>query len=236
MRMRRIRILGIVLVGLFALSIAASSATASPVFYTKVEFGATASTPVKFTGTLGPVFIRIVPSQSVFECARVGTVTGEVTGPTTTQNVVVTFNGCSEGCTSTGEPEGTIKTHVLEGELGDATATVPGLRLFNQATGRGGEFAAFGCFGGAIGVKLRGSVIGQLGGAAGHTVSEGKFVASHALKFVQRDGMQKFTRFVGEEAVEQLETKDGEGPYEKSGLSAEATLTAEGVSTLGFTK
>jgi hypothetical protein len=104
-----------------------------------------------------------------------------------------------------GDPEGTIKSHLLEGELGDVKAGVPGLRLFSEATGRGGEFAAAECFGGAVGLKVRGSVIGQLSGASGNAVSEGKSSTSHSLKFVRMNGIQKFTQFVGEEAMEQLE-------------------------------
>jgi hypothetical protein len=235
MRMRRTRILGLALVAAFALSVAASSATASPVFYTKVEMGATANTPVKFSGTLGPLFLEGHVSKTKIECSA-GTVAGEVTGATMTKNVVVTFKGCAMQCTSPGDPEGTIKSHVLEGELGDVKAGVPGLRLFSEATGRGGEFAAAECFGGAVGLKVRGSVIGQLSGASGNAVSEGKFSTAHSLKFVRMNGIQKFTQFVGEEAMEQLETKTGEGSYEKSGLSAEAIFTAEGISNLGFTK
>jgi hypothetical protein len=237
--MKRTRIVGLALVAAVALSVAASSATASPVFYTKVEVGATASTAVKFTGTLGFVFLEGNVSKTGIECSA-GTVTGEVTGPTTTQNVVVIFKACKLGdgatCTSAGESDGSIKTNVLKGELGDVRPGVPGLRLLNEATSRGGAFAAFACVGGAVGVKMRGSLIGQLSGACGNTVSEGKFVASQKLSFAQKGGVQKFTEFVGEEAMEQLESKWGEGAYEKSGLVGVATLKAEGVSNLGFTK
>jgi hypothetical protein len=238
MRMRRTRILGLAVVATVALSVVASSATASPVFYTKVEFGATASTPVKFAGTLGPVFFEGEVSKTKFECSG-GTLTGEVTGATTTKNAVVTFVGCKYGsgeCNSAGEPEHVITTHVLEGALGDVKAGVPGLRLFDEAGGKGAELITFTCFGGAVGVKVRGSVIGQLSGASGNTVSEGKFSASHSLKFVEKDGIQKFNQFLGEEAMEQLELKSGEGVYEKEGFSAVATFTSEGVSNLGFTK
>jgi hypothetical protein len=235
--MRSMGIAKLVLVAAFALSVVASSATASPVFYTKVEVGATASTPVKFTRTFGPGFIEGQVSRTKTECFA-GTLSGEVSGATTTKNIVATFTGCKTGtgeCHSAGEPEHTIKTLALAGELGDVKAGVPGLRLFNEATGRGGELAPFTCFGGAIGVKVRGSVIGQLTGATGSTVSEGKFTASHQLKFAETAGLQKFALFLGESTSEQLESKVGEGSYENSGVVGVATLEAEGVSNLGFT-
>ena len=236
--MARMRVLAVAAAAACALGVVASSATASPVFYTKVAVGATASTPVKFAGTLGALFWEGHVSKTKIECSS-GTVSGEVTGATTVKGVVFRLKGCKTGsgeCRSAGEPEHGIKTNVLEGELGDVMPGVPGLRLFDEATGRGGELLPFTCFGGAIGVKGRGSFIGQLSGASGSTVTEGKFAASHTLKMVEKEGLQKFSLFVGESLSEQLEFKTGEGNYEKTGLSALVTLTSEGVSNLGFTK
>jgi hypothetical protein len=238
MRMKRIRILGLAFVAVFALSVVASSASGSPVFYTKVEFGATASTPVKFSGTVGALFFEGNIGKTKIECSG-GTVSGEVTGATTAKDVVFGLKGCKAGtgeCNSAGEPEGAVNTNALEGELGDVMSGVPGLRLFDEATGRGGVLLSFTCFGGAVGVKVRDSFIGQLSGASGSIVQEAKFSASHTLKMVEKDGIQKFSLFVGESLSEQLEWKEGEGAYEKSGLSAIVTFTSEGVSNLGFTK
>src|SRR5258707_11354498 len=116
MGMKRIRILGLGLAGAFALSVVASSATASPVFYTKVAMGGTASAPIKFTGTMGVGDLEGNVSKAKIECAG-GTMSGEVTGPTTARNIVATFTSCqgSFTCNSAGEKEGIIKTHVLEG-------------------------------------------------------------------------------------------------------------------------
>jgi hypothetical protein len=232
------RIVGLALVAAFALSVAATSATASPVFYTKVVVGGTASSPVKFTGTLGAAFLEGQVSKSKIECSG-GTANGEVTSATLTKKNITTFTGCkAQGfpCNSAGDPEGVIKTKVLEGELGDVKAGIPGIRLFDEGTGKGGELAAFSCAGGAIAVKVKGSVIGQLSGAAGNTVSEGKFAASNKLTFAQSAGIQKWSKFLGEVGSEQLEAKVGEGGFEKSGQSVIAVLKAEGVSNLGMTK
>jgi hypothetical protein len=236
--MKRPRILGLVLAATFALSCGASSAAASPVFYTKVEVGATASMPIKVSGTVGALFFEGNIGKTKMECSG-GTFSGDVTGPTRTQSVVATLAGCKFGtgeCNSAGEPQYVIKTHILEGELRDVKAGVPGLRLFNEATGRGGELVTFECFGGSVAAKVRGSVIGQLSGASGATVSEAKFAASHTLKMPEKNGLQTFSLFVGESLAEQLEWKLGEGAYEKSGLSTIMTFTSEGVSNLGFTK
>jgi hypothetical protein len=234
--MRRTRVLIVVVIAACALG--ASSANASPVFYTKAVVGSTASAPVRFSGTVGALFWEGRVSKTKIECSS-GMVSGEVTGPTTTKNVLITLQGCKTGsgnCRGAGEPEQVLKTNALEGELGDVMSGVPGLRLFDEATGRGGELLSFTCLGGAIGVKARGSFIGQLSGASGTTVAEAKFAASHTLKMVEKEGMQRFGLFVGESLSEQLEWKAGEGAYEQIGMSAVVTFTSEGVSNLGFTK
>jgi hypothetical protein len=236
--MKRMRMMGLLLVVVFAFSVAASSASASPVFYTKVVYGGTANTPVKFTGTLGAAFLEGEVSKSKIECSG-GTAAGEITGPTLTQKNNTTFTGCkAQGfpCNSAGDPEGTIKTAPLEGELGDVKLNTPGIRLFREGAKGTGELATFSCAGGAIAVKVKGSVIGQLSGAAGLTVAEGKFASSNKLTFAEAGGKQKYTKFLGEAGSEQLTSKVGEGEFEKSGQSVIATLKAAGVSNLGFTK
>ena len=234
--MKRMRMMGLLLVVVFAFSVAATSASAAPVFYTKVVMGGTASAPVAFTGTLGAAFLEGEISKTKIECAA-GTANGEVTGPTTTKNNVTVFTGCKTGTFKCENgAEGVITTKKLQGELGDVKVGTPGIRLFDEGTGKGGELAAFSCAGGAVAVKVKGSVIGQLSGAAGNNVSEGKFAASNKLTFAESAGKQKFNKFIGEVGSEQLESKSGEGSFEKSGQSVIATLKAAGVSNLGFTK
>src|SRR6185312_13206853 len=94
--MKRMRMMGLLLVVVFAFSVAATSASASPVFYTKVVMGGTASAPVKFTGTLGAAFLEGQVSKTKIECSA-GTANGEVTGPTTTKKNVTVFTGCKTG-------------------------------------------------------------------------------------------------------------------------------------------
>lgn len=233
--MKRIRIVGLALVAVFALSVFAASASAlEPVFYTKVEYGQTANTHIKFTGTLGAAFLEGQVSKTKIECVK-GTATGEVTGPKTTENNVTLFKECQTGgipCKNQGSNEILVKT--LKGELGEVKAGIPGQRLFDQAGGKGAVLAEFEC--GGLPVKVKGSVIGQLSGAAGNTVSEGKFASSNKLTFAEAGGVQKWSKFLGEAGSEQLESKAGAGEYEKGGQSVIVTLKAEGVSNLGFTK
>jgi hypothetical protein len=234
--MKRMRMMGLLLVVVFAVSVTASSATASPVYYGKAQVGSTVTLPIKGTGTLGAAFLEGEVSKTKIECSG-GTANFEVTGPTTTKKNITVFTGCKTGSFPCGNvAETTIETKSLEGELGDVKAGTPGVRLFDEGTGKGGELAAFSCAGGAIAVKVKGSVIGQLSGASGNNVTEAKFATSQKLTFAESGGKQKWTKFVGEVGSEQLESKAGEGSFEKSGQSVIATLKGPANSNLGTTK
>jgi len=237
--MKRIRIVGLCLIAAFAISIVASSvaSAAQPVFYTKAEVGV-ASGPVPFTGTLGAAFLE-GKSGTKITCTA-GTATGEVTGPTTEKNAVTTFTGCATNgfkCES-GATEGVIVTNVLEGTLGQVAANLPGVRLYNETTKKGGELANFSCAGGAVAVIVHGSVIGSLSGSSGKTPAEGKFGTTQKLTFAETKGIQKYSKFLageGEAGEEQLESSVGGGAFEKSGQSVIATLKSVPASNLGNT-
>jgi hypothetical protein len=237
--MKRIRIVGLCLIATFAISIVASSvaSAAQPVFYTKAAIGSVGE-PVPFTGTLGAAFLE-GKSGTKITCTG-GTATGEVTGPTTTKGNVTTFTGCETSgfkCES-GATEGVIVTNVLEGTLGNVTATIAGVRLYNETTKKGGELAAFSCAGGAVPVKVKGSVIGSLSGSSGTTVAAGKFGTSQKLSFAEAKGIQKYTKFLvgqGEAGEEQLESSVSGGAFEKSGQSVIATLKSNPAGNLGNT-
>jgi hypothetical protein len=238
--MNRMRLTCVCAVAAFALTaMFAASASAEPVFLTKTVVAEGVKIP--FTATLGAAFLEGSVSKSKIECSG-GTGHGEVTGPRTTKNNVTIFTGCKASgfpCES-GATEGTIETNVLKGVLNGITSVLPGVRLFNEATGRGGELAAFSCAGGSIGVKVKGSVIGSLSSAAGSNAETGKLVASGKLTLAESGGIQKYTSFSeGPEAgqKEQLEAKVGEGAYEKSGQSVIATLkTVPATWMIGVTK
>jgi hypothetical protein len=246
--MKRIRITGLCLVAIFAMSVVASSASAAPVFYTKAELGATAPTHVKFTATIGAAFLESQESKSKVSCKdEVGTgagATGETVSAKVTENNVTKFTGCESAslkCSSAGQAEGVIVTNALKGWLGDVVAgKTAGVRLYSQSEGRGtGKLASFECGGGVAKVVVTGSVIGSLSGSAGKTVEEGKFASTQKLSFTEAGGLQKYTIFTagtGEvgEVAEQL-TSTTNGKPENGGQSVIATIKAKGVSNLGNT-
>jgi hypothetical protein len=209
------------------------------VFLTKTVVVEGAKIPL--TATLGAAFLEGSVSKSKIECSA-GTGHGEVTGPKTSKNNVTTFTGCKSGgfsCQS-GATEGVITTNVLEGVLNGITSSLPGVKFFPEATGRGGELAAFNCAGGAIAVKVKGSLIGSASGAAGSNAETGKLLTTGKLTFAESAGIQKYTSFSegpekGEK--EQLEAKVGEGSFEKSGQSVIVSLkTVPSTWGLGVTK
>src|ERR1035441_7513960 len=226
--MKRIKMMGLCLVAVFAMSVVASSVASAvtyeqPVFYGKAAVGSTVGT-VGFTGTLTEASLETA-SKSVVKCTG-GTAAGEVTGPTTTVNNTTTFTGCTLGQT--------------------ATSGKVGLRLFNEAEGAGKHpghhLAKFSCDGGATPVDVTGSVIGELSGAAGGLtggtgVKEGKFPASSKLTFAQTLSKQAIQKFDTAEAAEQLESSLKGAEYEKSGQKVTATLTTVPIAgNLGATK
>src|SRR3954451_6139471 len=139
--MKRMRMMGLLLVAVFAISIAASSASASPIFYTKAALGETATTKVPFTATLGSAFLEPA-SKSKITCTG-GTAVGETASTTTTVKNLTKFVGCEAAgtglkCNSTGKGTGEIDTKLLAGKLGAISSTVPGIRLFDEVEGPGG--------------------------------------------------------------------------------------------------
>jgi len=243
--MKRIRILGLGLVAVLAMSVAASSASAAPVFFGKAALGEAVPTHVHFTATIGAAFLEGEKTKAKISCEDIagsgaGAV-GETSDSVTEIKNVTTFTGCKSGelpCKSTGQASGVIVTNSLKGHLGDVvTGKTAGVRLYAES-GRGNPLAEFECGAGIANVVVTGSVIGQLAGSSGKTVKEGKFATTQKITFAEAGGKQKYTIFtsggeVGEKA-EQL-TSTINGSSENGGQSVIATVKAEGVSNLGNT-
>jgi hypothetical protein len=196
--MKRISMVALAAVAIFAFSVASASAT-QPVFYGVAELGKTVGT-VKLSGTLGAAFLEGKTSKTKISCTG-GTATGEITGPTKTTNNVTVFTGCeSGGIPCQNGASGVITTTALDGVLGNVTATLPAIRLFAPGEGgkspKTGALASFECAGGAAKVVVSGSVIGSLSGAQGKTPEEGKFAASSKLTFAETAGKQKYEKFL----------------------------------------
>lgn len=248
--MKRIRIVGLALVAVFAMSVVASSASAAgPVFYTKAELGSVAPSKIPFTATVGAAFLEGKTSKSKISCTdtagKGSGAVGETVSAKITENNVTTFTECETGgipCTSAGQASGIIVTKALKGFLGDvALGKTAGVRLYSQSEGRGaGKLAEFECGAGVAKVVVTGSVIGALSGSSGKTVAEGKFAATQKLTFTEAGGAQKYTIFAagtgeGGEVAEQL-TSTINGSPELGGQSVIATIKATGAgSRLGNT-
>ena len=235
--MKRIRIIGLCLFAAAAVSGLASAAApaAEPVFLTKTVVQEGVHIPL--TATLGAAFLE-GENESKITCTG-GTGTAEITGPKTSKKAITTFSGCETNgfkCQS-GATEGVIVTNPLEGHLGAISATLPGERLWHEGA-KGTELAVFSCASGSIAVKVKGSLIGSLSGAAGSNAETGKLLASGKLTFAEAKGKQKYCKFVeGETQCEQLEASVGGKPFEKSGQSVIATLkTVPATWGLGVTK
>src|SRR5262249_48154336 len=132
-----------------------TAAAAEPEFLTKAVVGEPAPSNVPFTGTTSAVFFEGAISKAKITCTA-GTFEGEATGAKTVGNVVIRLTGCeTSGCkvNTEGQPEGVLLTEVLAGKLGGVTSTLPGIKLFSQAEGKGGVLLHAGVGGCAVKIK-----------------------------------------------------------------------------------
>jgi len=240
--MTRIKKLGLSLVAVLALgALTASFAQAeAPEFYTKAAVGSVAPA-VEETNTLGIAFLEGHTSKAKIECAT-GSGAATVSGPKTTTKATTLFKTCeikalSLPCENKGAGTKEIETKALTGELGTVAAGKDGVKLTPET----GEFLAeFECGGGAIAIKVKGELFGEITGAekAGKTIAQAKFGASGTLSFAEAGGIQKFTKFVGEVGSHQLENvvTETKGTHEElGGQSAKVTVKSVPASDIGET-
>jgi hypothetical protein len=240
--MKRMRIVGLALVALVAMGIAAGSASAEPVFFGKAEVGKSVSN-IKFEGTGATAFLEGKTSKLKIEC-KANTATGEVNGPTSTAKNLTKFTNCEIAglalpCETKGAAAKEIVTNNLIGELGGVSATLPGIRLKPES---GIYLAEFECASGGVLVKVTGSVIGSLSGATATTVEAGKLATSNKLTLSQTAGKQKYQKFLtGPEQqltsiVSEFNGKEFVTHEELGGQSAIETLKTNPAGQLGVTK
>jgi hypothetical protein len=231
-------IAGLLCVAVVALGAGTASASA-PVFFGKAAVGsAVASVPFTFTAEAS--FFEGAGGTKV--TCKSGGGSGEITGATEVSNVTLAMTGCELGGGQCGtEPHNEIAFKTLAGSLGNVTPTIPGIRLFDQAGGRSAPPLEFTCAGGAVRVKVRGSLIGALTGASGTSVQEGKLALAPKIAFVENKGIQKYVQFLpgeGEAGAEQLELSSG-GGFEPVGLQFDKSLPLKSTplpGQFGFTK
>jgi hypothetical protein len=203
----------------------AAQAEEPPEFFTKAGVGSVAP-EVKETYSAGISFIEGQKSKARIECFS-GSGTGVVNGAKSTKEMKITFHQCEIKaglpCENRGQGTKEIETNNLVGELGLISATKDGLRLKAES----GSYAAeFSCGGGAIVLKVKGSVIAELTGnqAAGKTVAEAKLGSAGDVRFAQTAGFQKYTRFLGESSGQQLEAVVTEAGKEHEELNGESSV------------
>jgi hypothetical protein len=187
--------LGIFLVAVFASAMMAASASAEPEFVTKAVVGEAVSS-VPFSGTVGASHWEGANLAKI--ACTTGSAAGEVTGAKSLANLVLTLHGC-EGAggqfETPGMPAGTVVTKTLAGKLGAITASLPGIKLYSQAEGKGGVVLEAES-GGAAFVVWTGEVTGSLSGAAGEDPATGKLLPSFKLSLAEsKGGVQKYKGF-----------------------------------------
>ena len=267
--MKRMRIMGLCLVAVFAFAaFAASSASALPEVercIEKVEVKSNTRTrtatskPSKatghtnsrkniphsgFTGTSGTSFLE-TESGTKITCSS-SSATGEwdadfgSTGKPSpikeSENVVATFKGCSLGvakknCQTAGDPTGEIVTNTLLGPLGYLSKAKKEVGAELKPMVKKGTFATFECEG--FGKILVGEGTGKLGDC---------IIAAVTSKTDEEttSGTELYTGIKGPEGQEQtpqhfegktthcnLESKIGEGGWERSVQNQEETLKFE---------
>jgi hypothetical protein len=235
--MKRMRIMGLCLVAVFALTIvAASSASAAPTFYECAKVsggtfekgcgkeggkGGYALQPGRgknkaFKGKGGSAVLTTPAVGGEVKCGSSkdeGFVSSSFTGQ---EKVKVIFGKCTslgKNCSSAGAKKGEIKTNPLEGTLGYISKTGPKVGV--SLKGEGGlDSADFTCEG--LIIETKAAVIGEITGDINVFSKE----ATDSFT-VTGGGTQTITKFEGG-PTEVLETLiNGSGPFE----SGEATTT-----------
>ena len=243
--MKRIKTLGLCFVAALALGAMTASfaqaAESPPEFFTKAAVGGTAPSEIPETDTIGVAFLEGHTSKAKIECKK-GSGSAVVNGAKSTKEAVTLFSECAIAgielpCENKGAGTHQIETKNLVGELGLIATTKDGLRLKPEA---GTYLAEFECGGGAVAIKVKGSLIGEITGSSkvGVTIAASKFAASGDLKFSETGGIQKYTKFLGESTGHQLENvvKEGSETHEElGGQSAIVVVKSVPVSNIGET-
>jgi len=246
--MKRLRIIGLSLVAVVALSaIAAGSAAAEAPEYgicvakaggkfadkgctkeiagkTKFEWVPGVGAKKLFTSKskeASVVTLETVTKKAVICKGQTGT--GEYTGPKTVGAVVETLTGCelaAAKCTTAGQAEGTVKTVPLSGVLGiSKKGTSPNKNeVGNALSPTTGETVAEFSCG-ATSVAVKGHAIGAI-------ATKNRTELVNSFKFQQVKGKQKPERFEGGEKL-LLSSSFAKEAFVQTGLKLESLTTSE---------
>jgi hypothetical protein len=216
--MRHLRIFGLILVAVFALSaVAVSSASAAlPEFHGPF--------PKLFTG-LGGAGKLEAESGNTVSCKDVH-IHGEIIGPKH-DLVKLTYLGCSvkafgatAPCATSGQPSGVVLTNKLLSLLGYIKRTPRLVGLLLEPEAGQSQFASFECVAGVvkIPVQVRGTVGGEIGPL--NTLSNSFNVAFE----LEKVGKQKIKKFEGEGEMKLEISFNGGTTFEGFGIENSATL------------
>lgn len=220
--MKRIRVIGLALAAVFAISAIASASAMAAL----PELVNAKGEAVKGAVTGASEGETILESKSGIKvtCTS-GTSTGEVTGLKTVGKTVVTFKGCKESifgnkCQTKGEEAGKIVTLKIKGTIGYIKKAVPievGLDLQPEVAG---NFVTFEC-GAFAKEEVKGSVIAPITPINTKVKTTGSFT----LKYEKgaSAGLQKVTKFEGG-AEDVLESALNGGGFEKSNQQGTAKV------------
>jgi hypothetical protein len=243
--MKRMKMVGLCLVAVFALSATAvSTASAAPEFgVCQAQAGgkflnstcSKSATPGKEKYELTPVvknkFTSAIKAGTLATLETVGgtkivckgeTSGGEIKNSTEVGKVIAHFTECSTSglqCTTAGAAPGEIVTSPLGGALGvEKTGTKPPFnnKLAEELHSESGNVAEFSCAG--LKVVVKGAVL--------HPVTTNKPVETTTEKFKATKGKQKPEKFVGGPVIT-LESNTNGGPFERSGQTIEAIVKFE---------
>ena len=157
----------------------------APEFFTVGAIGVS-NTTVPFRGSgVSPIVLEGKTSKAKVICTS-WEVVGEATAPKLLQHGLFVFHGCETAgvpCETEGQLSGEIVTSVLEGELGNVTPLIPGVRFFSEFEGHEGVFARYSCGAGLLEDETTGSVIGRIFPATGATIASASLPATLQLKF-----------------------------------------------------
>jgi len=175
-----------------------------------------------FSATGGSGLLETVGGKTV-TCTS-NSARGLIAGPKNVEKARVTFFGCEETekkvkCKTSGKAEGEVVTEGLKGKIGYLEKSVPkvGLQL-EPEKGRAELFAELLCPSTILKIKVKGSVIGEVGPL--NTMGK-----TGTLKYeLTKKGKQKWTSLEGE-AEDILESMFTGGSVEKSAISGEDTIT-----------
>ncbi len=145
---------------------------------------------------------------------------GEYDGTKGVKGVTLSFHGCeglSAKCTTSGQAEGVIRTHTLEGVVGWESKELDNAGLDLFPTEEASEVLSFSC--GSTPVTIRGSVIGQV-------TSVNTMTSTFKLKYKQSKSLQKPEALEGG-SPDVLQASIGEEAFEAVGLASTQTLSSE---------